>query len=213
MASVDVKNLAQKFGFEVLPDCPAATQAGYSTADRAVAQVNLGIGQSPTAFYYSAGTALGSILIARCKLDGSLIWATNCNNYTLNNHHLNTIICRIAPRVFKKFIFIGTSDNVSNIGPEVFCIHRYTGNLIWAIAYQIPKEISDILGFQYITTPGNYNIFETASTYINKLELVITPDESSSSCCSLNISVKYWNLLIQPTYTEIQIIAGLPMLK
>src|SRR5574337_1329589 len=84
--------LKKQYDFEIIPDCPAATAAGYSAADRQHSQLFDGPTYDEKYFYYSAyfgnplyGAVKSSILVCRRKIDGSLVYATNCQDYSLDS--------------------------------------------------------------------------------------------------------------------------------
>lgn len=179
MSNLDVSTLALTLGFEIIPNTPEVTAAGYTDADRAQAQIWLGMGEDKRNFYYSAwagdllaGTALPSILVARRKCDGTLVYAVNTLGWSLDTAPtfigpLNTV-CRVTPKVYKDYIFL-TTGQITNIGPQLFCINKHTGQLIWAIAYAPPLAVKEALGVDYITTRGDYSQFAGSNVALGDL--------------------------------------------
>ena len=178
LSQMDISLLRKKYAFELIPDCDAATAAGYTTDERAHAQVYGGPVYDDRFFYYAAyngssfsGVFKSSILVCRRKSDGSLIYCANCQDYNLdsgdNISGESKMLCRGTPVITGNKMYL-LSGGLSNIGPQLFCVDKRDGSLIYAIAYYLPKIVEDDLGVTYITTPGDY------SQYIGSNARIVT---------------------------------------
>lgn len=103
-------------------------------------------------FYYSVwgGSLFGSIFgfgtsslfVCRKRSGGSLVWVKNCHNYSLETPGQPNFVGS-SQRLARVVLAISgdrlyTTSMVANIGPELFCIDKATGNPIWTMAYQLP---------------------------------------------------------------------------
>ncbi len=175
--------LKKKYAFELIPDCPAATAAGYTDADRNSSQVLTGPIIDENNFYYSAfnggtfdNSVKSSILVCRKKVDGQLVYCINCNDYNLDTG-INIAgpvrtPCRALPVIVDDKLYLN-SGFLTNIGPQVFCINKHTGQLIYAIAYYLPKEVEDFYGTTFLTTRANYSQFFGSNARVNTCNSVI----------------------------------------
>jgi hypothetical protein len=189
-------DLTVQYPFELIPlNTDAAKSAGYNEINSLNAQVWIGIGQEDDYdenFYYTAwsgsifaGDALPSILVSRRKKDGSLIWAKNCNDYRLDTGDTflgpKNTVCRTKPTIKDNVIYIGNGQ-ITNIGPQVYAVNKYNGNLIWAIAYDIPENIATALNVPYITKKDNYSRFAGSCVSISDLEIAVVERSVQHKC-------------------------------
>lgn len=192
-----VQALALEYGFELIPDCPAATAAGYTAADRALAQVWLGLGEDKENFYYTAWSGSifalrnkASILIARRKKDGNLVYAIDCSPWTLDTGASFVgkipLVARVIPAVDKNNLFL-TSATLSNIGPQLFCVDTCTGALKWAIAYRLPEAVKTSLGVNYLTARSDYSAFKGSNAALGDLNPVVRRTKTCGGCSTYRI--------------------------
>lgn len=149
-----VEYLAIKYGFALIPWEAPEVQAAYgSEANLDLYTINVWYGPTTdeTRFYYVAFTGspyfptpYPAFLVCRNISDGSLVYARDCTQYNLNNTpnflgYAQTMI-RVAPAIYGDRLYLG-SGYVSTIGPQLFAINKYTGDLIWGLAYDLPDPI------------------------------------------------------------------------
>ena len=158
-----VAGLDVDYEFELIPDCPAATAAGYTAANRAAAQVWYAPLIDGDVFYYVAWTGgildpvghKSGIFICRQRLDGKLIFAVNCRDYGLDTapNYLgdSSIIPRVRPFVLGNTIYL-CNDVPTNIGPQLYAVDKRTGKLRYACAYYPPPGAPS-----FITQKGDYS--------------------------------------------------------
>jgi hypothetical protein len=170
-----VTNLGLDYQFEVIPDCTAVTNSDYSEADRAEAKILSMVECDGSLYYLAAANCLASILIARRKVDGCLLFAVSCNDYTLDTSG-GVVVCRLT--IYNDYLLLSTIS-ISNIGPQIFCVDCQ-GSLVWAIAYQLPIVISEAFGVTYLTTRGDYSYFRGCNAAICGGDLQVT---SRGKCC------------------------------
>lgn len=165
---LDVNNidgLAVDFQYDLIPDCPAATAAGYTATDRAKAQTWYSPSVSGDYFYYTAWTGgiLGashksSILVCRNRYTGALIYAVNCHDFSLDTapNFLgdSSIICRAKIAILGSTLYLCNAV-MSNIGPQLYAVNKSTGALKWACAYYPPAASAN----QYVTQVGDYSAY------------------------------------------------------
>lgn len=168
--------LGLKYTFDLIPDSPAATKAGYTKEDRDNSQTWYSPIVDGKYFYYTAwnGSILSpthksSILVCRKISDGQLIYAVDCSEYNLDTapNFLgdSTTITRCRPFILKDRLYL-VNAVMSNIGPQLYSIDKKTGELIWACAYYTPEGAPNM-----ITTKGNYSQFTGSNMRISDLNL------------------------------------------
>ena len=144
--------LEKQFAFELLELWPAAIAAGYTSDDVQRCVAYSGPTFDEENFYYCAyfgnpllASVKSSILVCRKKSDRSFVYAVNCQDFSIDtgNTYLGPprMICRSAPVIKDNKLYLASSW-VTNIGPQLFCINKNTGTLIYAIAYNLPYETS-----------------------------------------------------------------------
>jgi len=144
----NVSGLAVEYTYELIPDSPAATAAGYTAADRANAQVWYAPLIDGQFFYYCAWSGgilasdhLSSILVCRRRKDGSLVYAVNCRDFGLDTSANfvgdSAVITRVRPFILGNTIYLFNAV-MTNIGPQLYAVDKATGKLKWALAYYTP---------------------------------------------------------------------------
>ncbi len=207
MTTIDVSTLAVQFGFEIIPDCPAATELGYTAEDRLVAQVLTGPVFDANNFYYSAYSGnlfsnnfKSGLFIARSKTDGTLVYATNTQNYSLDtgNNFLGApkMVTRSLPVVTDTRVYL-TSGWISNIGPQLFCLDKATGNLIYAIAYYLPEVLEENLGVRWLTTQADYSVYNGSNCRVSTFNPLLMKD--GSILCGVSSLQNVFNPGLEPT--------------
>lgn len=177
ISSKTVSGLDLDYTFELIPDCPAATAAGYTAEDRAVAQVWYKPIVDNHHFYYTAWsgsilapTHLSSILVCRRKCDGALKYAVNCHDYDLDTSPNflgdNATICRCKLLLVGKTLYLCNAV-MSNIGPQLYAVNKHDGSLKWAAAYYTPEGAPS-----YVTTRGDYSQYRGSNHRISDLNPV-----------------------------------------
>lgn len=172
----EVAGLALKFGFELIPDCPAATSAGYSVSQRAQAMSWVRPLIDGERFYYAAwfgpitGFHLSSILVSRSLVDGSLIWAVDPTDFNLDTSGFNivgdgTVILRDEITVLDDTLYLGNLV-FTNIGPQAYAVNKNTGALKWACAYNPPGDLN------FVTTRGDYSAYRGSNQLLSDLSPV-----------------------------------------
>lgn len=166
-SSLNLKNvpgLSLDYEFELIPDCLAATEAGYTAQDRATSQVWYAPLIDDDRFYYVAWhggildpTHRSGIFICRRRSDGGLIFATNCRDYGLDTAPNFLGDAATIPRA--RLLILGNTvylcnGVMTNIGPQLYAVNKYTGQLKYACAYYPPEGAGD-----FITQPGDYSQF------------------------------------------------------
>ena len=162
--SSTVAGLTLEYLFEAVPDCPAATEAGWTSDDRAAAQ-NWYPPVIDGDYFYSClwnGNATdlvhkSSILVCRKTIDGSLIWTANTGSFAVdtapNVFGDSSVVCRPWLFIYLDTIYL-VKSNISNIGPELYAINKATGTLKWACAFYPPAGLPDL-----VTTTGDYSAY------------------------------------------------------
>jgi outer membrane protein assembly factor BamB len=184
--------LSLEYGFEIVPDCPAATAAGYTAKDRQQLQVLTGPIYNKDNFYYTAGSGsifvnvyLSSILVARRKTDGALVYAVNCQDYTLDTGATylgpSKTVCQTRPVIVGNKLYL-TSDSVTNIGPQLFCINKTNGVLIYAIAYYLPDAVVADYGVNFLTVRADYSLYQGSNSRVSTLNPVVISTKSIGDC-------------------------------
>jgi hypothetical protein len=179
--------LVKKYAFELIPRCPASTEAGYTDEDRLHAESITGPVVDGDVFYYVSytgprgGTAVkSSILVCRYKEDGKLKYCVNCNDYNLDQAATfvgpSRSVSRSLIAIDGDRLFL-VSGSISNIGPQLYCVDKHTGNHIWSIAYYIPIEAEEQLSAKYITKKGDYSRFFGTNSRINTYDPKIVKDK------------------------------------
>lgn len=169
--------------FELVEYWPAAISAGYSQDDIQRCVVYSGPTFDDENFYYCAyfGNPLlalikSSILVCRKKSDRSFVYAINCQTYSRDIGHTYLgapqMICRPAPVINGNKLYL-VSGWVTNIGPQLFCINKYTGQLMYAVAYNLPYEVKQELGVKQITEKNDYSRFKGGNCMINNLGPIV----------------------------------------
>lgn len=155
--------LGLKYKFELIPDCEAATNAGYTKEQREKAQVFYGPTVDGDNFYYTAWHGQifnpqqhkSSIFVCRKRKDGELVYAVNCKDYGLdtsaNLYGDTSIITRCKPFIIEDTVYL-TNAVISNIGPQLYAVNKKSGKLLWACAYYTPSG-------DFITKKGDYSSY------------------------------------------------------
>lgn len=181
-----VASLGIQYGFEILPECQAASDAGYTTQDRHNAVVWYGPTMDKDNFYYCAyvgsinfNTYKSSILIARRRSDGSLIYAINCDDYTLDTGETMfgpmRTVCRMGPAINNETLYLVTAS-VTNIGPQIFAVNKYTGSLIWARGFYPPEEYIKNTHKEVVKKRHNYSEYFGSNARLSDLNPIIKND-------------------------------------
>lgn len=179
--------LVKKYAFELIPKCPASIEAGYTDEDRLHAESITGPVVDGNVFYYVSytgprgGTAVkSSILVCRYKEDGKLKYCANCNDYNLDQAATfvgpSRSVSRSLIAIDGDRLFL-VSGSISNIGPQLYCVDKHTGEHIWSIAYYIPTEAEQQLSTKYITEKGDYGKFFGTNARINTYDPKIVKDK------------------------------------
>lgn len=144
-----------KYKFNIIPDTEEVRAAGYSDSDLANANVFYNPVADGEYFYYTAYTtnplapSLPSVLVALRRSDGKVAWSRVTTQYSLDLS-VNMSFCRPAPAVYGNRLYV-VDYMPTNVGPQLYCIDKFTGKGIWSIAYYPP------VGIQPITTKGDYS--------------------------------------------------------
>lgn len=131
----------------------ASTPSGWS---RSLVGHWYGVTQDATNFYYSVwggslfgsfyGSGTTSVFVCRRKIDASLVWVKSAWNYRMDIPKEASFIgtpvniARTALAIHKDRLYITTM--FTNLGPQLFCIDKTTGDPIWTVAYDLPKQLS-----------------------------------------------------------------------
>ena len=190
---MDVTTLAIQYSFEIIPDCPAATAAGYTEETRKECQVLNGPVFDEENFYYTAYSGqpffnvfLPSILVARRKDTGEFVYATNNQDYTIDTGDTfvgpSRTICRTNIVVTKDRLYL-TSGSMTNIGPQLFCLNKKNGALLYAVAYYLPEEVELEYGVKYLTNAnkGDYSRFRGSNARISSLNPTVIPSKGGNA--------------------------------
>lgn len=188
-SSINITNIPAldfSYGWEIIPDCPAATAAGYTADDRSRAQVWYGPTADKKHFYYTAYVgsiyfpqgARSTILVCRYKSDGSLKYAVNCGDYSLdtgNNFFAPPlVIARVAPAIHKRTLYL-VNGFYSNIGPQLYAINKKTGALKWAVGYYPPEQyLIDHPGSQMVTSKSDYSQYIGSNVRQGDQNIIVT---------------------------------------
>jgi hypothetical protein len=195
---VSLETLAVKYGFEIIPKCPAATELNYSDQDRSKAEVLTGPVFDSKNFYYSAytgsysrGNFKSGIFFARSRRNGSLIYAQNVENYSLDrgNNFLGNhlMLSRSLPVISGNSIYL-TGGYLTNIGPQLFCVDKTTGRLIYAIAYYLPEEVEADLGVKFITKKDDYSKYVGTNCRVSSFNPMVIKKECGSNTIYCGVS-------------------------
>ena len=182
-SSFDMSTLYPKVVFDLIPDCPAATAAGYTAEARALAQTwyaPIEVGDTDIAYTAWSGNILNfdsnlsSILVRRNKKTGDLVYARNCGDYRLDtaDNFLggSSTICRVRLFLLDDTLYLCNSS-ISNLGPQLYAVNANNGDLKWAIAYAPPSTYVAPPGQpkDYITKKGDYSGLKGVSVAISDL--------------------------------------------
>jgi hypothetical protein len=176
-----INQLSIKYNFEILPPDNVVTQAGYTPEER----LNSVVWYNPTMdeenFYYFAyygsitfGTYKTSFLLSRKRSDGSLNYIKSCDDYSLDTADTYIgpfrTVCRIAPAIDGDVLYM-TTASIANIGPQIFAVNKYTGNLIWARGFYPPEEYVKATGNSVVTMkkPGGYSEYKGTNARLSDL--------------------------------------------
>lgn len=157
LVGLDVENT-----FDLVPNAGEAggmnseiLDAGFDVAPFFIPRSNgqhwYGITTDEENFYYAVwgngvfqalfdfGTS--TIFVSRKKSDCSLNWVKSIFNYTLNvpkeqNVTSKNQLARLTAAICGDRLYTGSF--YSNIGPQLFCIDKNTGDPIWTMAYYLP---------------------------------------------------------------------------
>ena len=117
---------------------------------------------------FGGGGGTSSIFVCRRRSDASLVWVKSAWNYRLDipGQLAFTFVpvnnARVTLAVHKERLYITTL--FTNIGPQLFCIDKTTGNPIWTMAYEPPIS----LGQPFLVSPSTaINSFD-GSPYIGQ---------------------------------------------
>jgi len=149
------------YTFPLIPDGLPAISAGYTEIDRQNASIWYGAVYDEDRFYYVAWSGSifdpnvkSSIFVCRKRKTGKIVFVVNCATYNLDKDPnwvgSRSMVCRTRPFVLGDTVYL-TSFSISNIGPQLFAINKYTGQLKWAAAYYTPEGAPP-----YITNQGKY---------------------------------------------------------
>lgn len=192
-AELDVATLAIQYSFEIIPDSPQVVAAGYTAAAREACQVLSGPVFDEENFYYTAYSGqpffnvfLPSILVARKKDTGALVYTTNNQDYTIDIGDTfvgkSRTICRTQIGLVGDRLYL-TSGTMTNIGPQLFCLNKKNGALIYAIAYYLPEEVEIAFGAKYLTNEnkGDFSRFKGSNARISSLNPTVIPGKHGNT--------------------------------
>ncbi len=167
--SSTVSSLFSNYTFEAIPESQAATDAGYTAADRAAAQIWFPPIIDGDKFYYGCWngnatslTHLSTIICCRKCSDGALVWASNSGAYALDTAP-NVLgdtsnVLRTQPFILDNTLYL-TRANLSNIGPQLYAVNKNTGALKWAVGYYPPTSDPAFPIPSFITTRADYSYY------------------------------------------------------
>jgi hypothetical protein len=168
-----VHALNAKYNFDIMPDILAVRNAGYNDTKINQCSILYGPAADDNYLYYVTGYGeavdsdhLASFLIKRLKKDGTLVYAINCSSYSLDTS-LNMFGDKIItshsfPTILGGTLYI-TTNNISNIGPQIFAINKHNGNLKWALAFYPPNNLDPIY------TRDNYEQYRGSNLRISNM--------------------------------------------
>lgn len=174
-----MSGIALDYTFELIPNCLASVAAGYSTSDRAQAQVWYGPTMDEENFYYTAWHGsilapnhLSSILVCRKRSNGALQWATNCSDYSVtttpNFLGDSATICRCAPAILDNTLYLCNAV-MTDLGPQLYAVNKLNGALLWRVAYDTPVGAPS-----FVTVRGDYSAYIGSNMAISDLNPVAT---------------------------------------
>ncbi|CAH6419509.1 Hypothetical protein POVR2_LOCUS11 [uncultured virus] len=175
--------LKRQYTFAIVPySDPVAIAAGYTVADTQL-QVFSSVTYDRDNFYYCtySGNVFSTVfknglLVCRRKVDGSLVYVRNIQDYNLDRGDTmmgpSRMVCRTKPVLSGNRIYL-TSGWVTNIGPQLFCIDKRTGTKIYSIAYDLPKQVRIALGVSYLTKSGDYSAFKGYNAAVSNMDPVV----------------------------------------
>lgn len=118
-------------------------------------------------FYYSTnggslfgaifGFGTSTIFVARRKCDAKLVWVKNSLNYRVDDPTVpnfvgqTNTISRVTLGIHGDRVYV--TSLVTNIGPQLFCINKYTGDRIWSMAYYLPEQLAEERGKTFLVAP------------------------------------------------------------
>jgi hypothetical protein len=114
-------------------------------------QVNGG----PSVFATLFGFGTNSLFVCRRKSDARLIWVKDCRYYDLvtpgstNFVGSNRQPARTALAIYQDKLY--ATSMLTNVGPQLYCINKNTGERIWTMLYDVPPAA----GGGIIVTPGS----------------------------------------------------------
>jgi hypothetical protein len=157
-----VSGLDIDFKFELIPDCPAATNAGYTDIERAQANVWYGPVMDALNIYCVAWSGSvfnpfhkSSIFTCRNRFTGELKYAINCDDLSLDTDPARQkVLCRTRPYIFEDTVYL-TNFSYGTLGPVLFALNKFDGSLKWAAAYYPPSNLPS----SYITTQADYSLY------------------------------------------------------
>ena len=97
---------------------------------------------SPSFFAGLFGFGTNSLYVCRRKSDAKLLWVKNSSYYSLNLPGSTNLVGspikngRTTLAIHKDRLY--TCDNMSNLGPQVYCINKTNGERIWSMLYHVP---------------------------------------------------------------------------
>jgi hypothetical protein len=187
-----IHSLSIEYGFEILPKCKAADDAGYTDDDRKAATVWYGPTMDDENFYYCAfsgsinfNSYKTSILIARRRSDSSIVYAVNCNDYTLDTAptYFGPVrtVCRMAPAIDGKTLYLVTAS-IANIGPQLFAVNKLTGKLKWARGFYPPEAYTENTGKKLVYETKPYSEYFASNTRLSDLNPIVVKNKKGKKC-------------------------------
>ncbi len=163
---ISIPSLGVKASFQMVPTAAECTadqnaeivNAGYESPPfffaRTAANNWYGATADDEFFYYSVygnskfaalfGFGVSSIYVCRRKSDASLVWVKNIYNFLVTQRQNNFLGNDIVLSTMNLAIHndrLYTTCMITNIGPQLFCLDKITGEPIWSIAYYTPRTL------------------------------------------------------------------------
>jgi len=147
------------------------------------------VGGGPNVFATIFGFGTNSLFVCRRKSDAKLVWVKNCRFYDLVTPGSTNYVggpfqpARTTLAIHKDRLYATTM--LTNLGPQLYCINKNTGDRIWTMLYDVPL----VAGGGIIVTPmsafGSVNPAPYAGSNVSVGDLNIVVKELSPGVASI----------------------------